>query len=310
MIDIKKYSNPLIHPVEVFKLEKKNANLGDAIKNILIAGLFSGVFMGLLSTVNMLIGNTLSIGSQFAVIGTVLLAITSIFIFPILAVGTLLMNSAIYYVFAKIFGGKGDFTTQTYLISLYLAPLLIIMSMLNAVPFIASVLFMLIVAYSFWPLTVVLRETHGYTTKRAILTWLLPLAILILIISGIFWLISSSVPGGSMGTPEGFDAIEPFSLAALDYRGNFSELFINNAGGTARIINCTLSNQNSGPCECIIHSGDIDQGGIFELKATNCAPVNAQIGEPYTLSMRIAYVKKTVDVTSMSSGTIEGQYIY
>lgn len=174
----------LVNPAEVFREEKKNADLFEAIKNVGVAGSAAGVVYALIFGVflfffaNMMegiIGVKADIG-----IALVLTIITIIILYPIFTIIGFLIASGFLFISAKIFGGKGSFTTQTYLISLPYAALILIevvLGILNMIPFIGflfSLLSLLVFIYLLSPLTIALKETHNYSTIRAVLTWLLP----------------------------------------------------------------------------------------------------------------------------------------
>ena len=88
----------------------------------------------------------------------------------------------VLFIFARLLRGKGSFGTQAYLQSLFYAPLVIIQQTLIVIPEIGFVLFILVAGYSLIPTTNSLKAAHGYSTLKAILTWLLPILLNIIII--------------------------------------------------------------------------------------------------------------------------------
>jgi len=88
----------------------------------------------------------------------------------------------VLFIFARLLKGNGSFGTQTYLQSLFYAPLVIIQQTLIVIPEIGFVLFILVAVYSLIPTTNSLKAAHGYSTLKAILTWLLPILLNIIII--------------------------------------------------------------------------------------------------------------------------------
>ncbi len=101
-------------------------------------------------------------------------------VFPVIVIVSFLFESLILFILAKILGGKGDFSTHTYLISLLTAPL-VVLSLVGLIPIMGWVLYIPIALYSLHPLTIALRESHGFSVARAVLTWLIPFIVLILI---------------------------------------------------------------------------------------------------------------------------------
>jgi hypothetical protein len=179
MSDLNRYfnlwKNVLQKPEAVFKSEIKRASLEDFAKNLVIAGLIVGLISGIAGAIG--ISQTM-----FGALGSMTVFIASIVLWPILLVISSLISSAIYYIFAKLLGGKGSFTQQAYLISLYTAPLTILLLIVNLIPVIGFVVDILIGVYSLYLLTLVLKQVHKFTTGKAILTWLLPLIIILLLV--------------------------------------------------------------------------------------------------------------------------------
>ena len=112
---IELWKNALLDPKKTFKKEKKKSNLGLGANYIFKAGIIAGIISGIASL------NLVS-------------AIISIIAYPILSLVGWLLSSGINYVFAKLLGGKGDYTKQSYVISLYLAPLSIVSAVISSIP--------------------------------------------------------------------------------------------------------------------------------------------------------------------------------
>lgn len=152
----KKWHDALVKPKDAFKREKKGASLSEALKHIALGGFIAGAISVLLA-----VGN----------FGLLILM-------PISAILGLIISSGIFYLFARLFKGKGEYGTQTYLFSLYQAPLLPIASIASVVPVLGGAANIAINIYSLYLATLALKETHKYSTGRAVATWLVP-AILI-----------------------------------------------------------------------------------------------------------------------------------
>ena len=97
-------------------------------------------------------------------------------------------------IFARLPGGKGSLGTQAYLQSLLYAPLVIIQQTLIVIPIVGFVLFILVAVYSLIPTTNSLKAAHEYSTKKAILTWLLPILLNISIIYLVTMILISRSP--------------------------------------------------------------------------------------------------------------------
>ena len=88
---------------------------------------------------------------------------------------------AIMHVFAKLLGGKGTFTEFFYLDAIYTAPILIITGLLNLIPFLGGIAAFLVSLYSFYLLTLVIKEAHQLSTGKAVAVWLVPIIIFVVL---------------------------------------------------------------------------------------------------------------------------------
>lgn len=179
-----KWRDALTKPKETFKKEKKNASLSEALKNIGLAGLIAGVIQAI------------AVLALSASLFSVVFAAASIILMPIVSIVAMFIGSGVLYLLAKVFGGKGDFNTQTYLFSLYQAPIILIASLVSFIPFAGTIIVFVIELYALYLLTFALKETHNYSTGRAVATWLVPMVILIVItvaLIGVFYIFASSL---------------------------------------------------------------------------------------------------------------------
>jgi len=175
----------LTKPIQTFKKEKNNANLFEGMMHIAIAGLITGFLSGL----KMLFESTFlgMLGSTYGGLGSLGLFgaigfIASIILTPIFSVIIWLIVSGILYIFAMMLGGKGSYTTQSYLYAIYLAPLNVIVGVFSLIPFVGGIIAILPMLYGLYLLTLVLKETHQYTLGKAVLTWAIPVIILTIIL--------------------------------------------------------------------------------------------------------------------------------
>jgi len=183
-----KWINVLIKPKEVFAEEKANASLGKAIKIIFVAGIITGIFQVIASFILFAFFETTfhrAISSYDTFFGRALslpeyltLSFVSSIIFALIF---FLIGSGMYYIFAKLLKGKGNFTTQTYLVALVSAPCMVIVAAINIIPFMGMILSLFVGIYELYLLTLALREVHQYSTGRAILSWLIPAIVLVVI---------------------------------------------------------------------------------------------------------------------------------
>ncbi len=171
-----KWYDALTKPKETFGREKKNASLSEAAKHIGLAGLIAGAVSAAITLLTV----SLSTFSTIALFLVILLPISSII--------SLIIGSGIIYLFAKLFGGRGGYNTQTYLFSLYQAPILLLTTLIAFIPFAGALINIAIAVYSLYLLTLALKEAHGYSTGRAVATWLLPIAVIIILAIAAFFM--------------------------------------------------------------------------------------------------------------------------
>lgn len=191
IINLDLWKEVLTNPVKTFAKEEKKADLGKAVMQLIVAGVIAGFFGGLgalagLSTAGSLGG--MGTGMMGAGLG-IFAFIAALIVTPIMVVIGWLVISGILYVFAKVFGGKGNFTTQSYLISLYTVPLVIISSVLNLIPIIGGALSFILALYGLYLLTMSLKQAHKVSTGKAVAIWIIPviaLTVLALLVAAAF----------------------------------------------------------------------------------------------------------------------------
>ncbi len=180
MIDFNLWKEVLTNPIETFKKEEKKADLGQGVIHLAIAGVISG-FIGGLATFTGLtaVGSMGGLGTGMMGAGMGAFAfVGSLIMTPIITVIGWLIFSGIIYAIAMIFGAKGDFKKQSYLIALYGAPLMIITSILNIIPFVGGILGFLAFLYGLYLLTMALKQVHKISTGRALAIWLIPAVVI------------------------------------------------------------------------------------------------------------------------------------
>lgn len=99
----------------------------------------------------------------------------------------------VLFIFARLLGGKGSFGAQAYAQSLFYVPLAVIQQVFAVTPIFGRPLFFLLAAYSLLPTTTSLKATHGYSTWRAVLTWLMPILLNVVVVYVVVMLLISNV---------------------------------------------------------------------------------------------------------------------
>jgi hypothetical protein len=96
----------------------------------------------------------------------------------------------VLFLFARLLGGKGSFGTQSYVQSLFYGPLALVQQVAAAIPDVGRLLFALVAASSLIPTTTSLKAAHGYSSVRAVLTWVIPIILNVVVIIGVVILVS------------------------------------------------------------------------------------------------------------------------
>jgi hypothetical protein len=96
----------------------------------------------------------------------------------------------VLFIFARLLGGKGSFGAQAFVQSLFYAPLAVVQQLFAVIPVVGRILFALVALYSLFPTTSSLKAAHGYSTSRAVLTWMLPILLNVVVIVTVVLLIS------------------------------------------------------------------------------------------------------------------------
>lgn len=83
---------------------------------------------------------------------------------------------------ARLLGGRGSFGTQAYLQLLFYAPLAVAQQAVVVLPDAGRYLFAVLALCSLWPTTTSLKAAHGYSTARAVATWIIPIVLNVIVV--------------------------------------------------------------------------------------------------------------------------------
>ncbi len=89
----------------------------------------------------------------------------------------------VLFLFARLLGGKASFGQQAYLQSLFYAPLAIVQQIFAVMPAVGRPLFILTAICSLIPTTTSLKAAHQYSAARAILTWVSPVVLNVVVVT-------------------------------------------------------------------------------------------------------------------------------
>ena len=197
------------------------ASLGAAAKNLATAGflvgLVSGIvafllialFSGLYSAGTMMGFSGISAGGSPSLAGGIVTLVTIAVLTPILYVIGGFIGSAVFFVLAKILGGKGSYTMQTHAFALVMcgaALLSLPFQILGVIPLIGMVFelaMMLIMLYALYSYYRAIKAVHQLSQMRAIAVIVLPiivLVVLMVVLLGAAFLAILGTVGSAAGT--------------------------------------------------------------------------------------------------------------
>jgi hypothetical protein len=120
-------------------------------------------------------------------------AVVTVIVTPI----AFLIGSGFYFLIAKLFGGTGDFATQTYMLAMVQAPIGIITSALNVVPLLGACVSFFVSLYSIVLSYYALKVSHRLSSGAALGVVLTPIVIIFLCICSITMLLIALISAGA-----------------------------------------------------------------------------------------------------------------
>lgn len=196
-----------VFPVQAFKtwinayfrpaaaIKASPASLGAAVKNLAFAGFLAGVVSGIAALVSMSIGGAAAgsaargalggmMGGSVGFAGGIVALVVMAIVFPVLYVICGLVGSAVYFVVAKILGGKGSYTLQTNIFALVMCGAALLglpFQLLGAIPMVGgifSLATMVISLYALYSYYRAIKGVHQLSQMRAIAVLVLPMIVL------------------------------------------------------------------------------------------------------------------------------------
>ncbi|MCX6022925.1 MAG: Yip1 family protein [Chloroflexi bacterium] len=111
------------------------------------------------------------------VAGQTLIALLSLVFGPFLSLLGFYIGAGVYFLIAKMLGGRGDFVLHSYLLALAYAPATLVSGLVSVVPFLIVLAGIPLLAYWAVLTTQAMKAAHGFTAGRAAAVWLIPLAV-------------------------------------------------------------------------------------------------------------------------------------
>jgi hypothetical protein len=210
----------VFEPNETIKSEMKNASLMGGAKDVAVSSLvyiiamalYFAEFMGfffLLAFIPIVLGTSGGLwGCIYPIIIAVLIAIAIIIACVLFCVIGWLFYSGVEFLLARLFGGKGDYTTHAYLEALSTASMAVALTpfmLLYLIPclflcvgVIAQPFMMLIGIYNIYLRHLIVRQVHGLDRNKSIAVVLIPIVVGFVLAGALYigFLLISIVAGG------------------------------------------------------------------------------------------------------------------
>ncbi len=194
---INTWVNGILKPKQTFASEKANAKLGKGIINYIIAGLISGIIAWIVA----MIAPGLLPGGPTAAAA---IGIATVIISPIMAVIGSLIGIGIVWIFAKLFGGKGTYTSLYYLVSIVAVPFAVL-NIVQYIPAVGPILGLLVGLYALYIYVLAVMSSQELTMGKAILAVVVPIIIVAIIVAILVVIAGIAILGalGGMGAETG-----------------------------------------------------------------------------------------------------------
>lgn len=191
------WKNALLHPHQTLADEKKNSSIGTALKYVAVAYLVFGLVFGLFFyfLLSLIPSSLPLINVILKGLGIAVLIGAPIF-FVIMGIIGILIGSGIYWVIAKIFGGKGSYTEQVYLTSIFISPI-VILGILGFIPAIGFLVPLLLGIYNIYLFILMMKEVHGFGTWKAVGVALVPAVIIVVLLMVLLFSLMASAFGAT-----------------------------------------------------------------------------------------------------------------
>ena len=165
---LNEWKESFISPQNSLPKIAEKANLKDGLQHLFAAHIVTSIiyFFAILFNTLMII---------FFHISPETIMVLPIFILMIILIQIMLIliSNGIIWLVAKLLGGKGGYGAQLHMTSAPLALTLIISGILTIIPFIGPIMGIVVILYYLYPMTLAIRETHKFSTLKAVLSWLI-----------------------------------------------------------------------------------------------------------------------------------------
>jgi|GEM_PF-959607 len=179
----KTWLSAYFHPYQACGKEKKNSSLGSATGTFALIGLVQAVVAIIVMALVLAFALPL-VGVPFTIAGAVVMLIA----YPIGTVIFGFIGSVLYYIVAKLLGGKGSFMEQTYCMALVsggVGLMLVPFNVLQIAPLVGWIFGLLGVAVALYGIISqyrMIRAVHSLSQLRAIVVLVIPALVIVAIV--------------------------------------------------------------------------------------------------------------------------------
>jgi len=176
-VDFQYWFRWVLQPQAALDKEKAPADLLSSFKVWAVTGFWAGLVSGL---IGLLAGGVTGL--------TLVVLVFSLLFGPLVYPLVYAFMEGVYFITARVLGGKGTFKDQFYFVGYTARPILPLLALLSGInPLLSFFASMLVGLYWLYPKTVIYKHVHGLDWFKAILVWLLPS--IVLTVLGLFLLV-------------------------------------------------------------------------------------------------------------------------
>jgi len=179
----RKWYNVYTKPFDTLTKAKKKEGMGDSVKSMIL-GVSTYPVFAILGALLLFFRSSLP-GEYLAYLIDRTIA-ESLVLAIIMFIG-FFIQAGLLFGLAKMLGGKGSFEEHTSLLALCTAPFYMLygvaIMLLGLLPAVGVLIEVLLLIYYIFLVTLCLKISHGYDWGRAVLTWMLPSFVIILLIT-------------------------------------------------------------------------------------------------------------------------------
>lgn len=183
------WKNVFFHPSSTFEGEMEKADLARGAKDVFISHLpMLGITFIFLSIMLVAFSGLLLFIAPLMIVA-MLLGVLIYFALPVIG---WLLGSAVYFVVARLLGGKGSFRKHAYLIALSIASTTVfslpfaLLAFIPCIGYLGQAVSLVIGFYLYYLTFRAIKLVHGLSRKRAMITVVLPLVLMIALLAAVY----------------------------------------------------------------------------------------------------------------------------